>query len=403
MSGRMLLPILVVLLGAALGYRQPLLAWVSLLGLAVAGLAALWSRWGLARLRYSRRLHPTRVFAGAPVQLEVRIENDKLLPLPWLVIEDEVPAAARWDRGRLVAHPAPGRAALLQVVTLGWFERLTRRYTLQLPRRGLYRLGPVTATVEDPFGLHQQQAGLPDTELIAVYPALAPVAHLPLPARRPGSDRVLAGALSEDATRFCGVRPYQPGDDRRRVHWGATARLGSLQVKQFEPAVDAGTCIILDVRTQDAPWEGPDGPLLELMISYAASVFAHAVEAGSPTGLFGNGQVTDQGPGPALAPAQDPGALRRALETLARLKSVAVQPVEDVICRLTGRLNPGTALVLITCRQGPRLWPVLQGCRRKGFAVQVLWAGPAPLPAAPPGVTVIDLAPPEGAVAVHGA
>ncbi len=66
---------------------------VILLGLVLstAGLAKLWSRFSLAGVSCQRLLSERRVFPGEDIELRLRLVNRKLLPLPWVQLDDEIP------------------------------------------------------------------------------------------------------------------------------------------------------------------------------------------------------------------------------------------------------------------------------------------------------------------------
>src|SRR5512133_222244 len=72
------------------------------LALLVAGLISkLWERYALVRLEYRRHLSRTRVPFGEDVELQVEVVNRKLLPLSWLEVDDELPAALEVVHGRV--------------------------------------------------------------------------------------------------------------------------------------------------------------------------------------------------------------------------------------------------------------------------------------------------------------
>ena len=80
------------LIGAAIAGFSAL---VVLLGLALAAalVTKVWSRLCLKGVTCERRLSEKRVFPGDEVLLTLRVVNRKVLPLPWIEIQDEVPAS----------------------------------------------------------------------------------------------------------------------------------------------------------------------------------------------------------------------------------------------------------------------------------------------------------------------
>src|SRR5438270_10453897 len=83
----------VLILLAGIPFHQPLLVVVGLLGLLVVGTTDTWAHYCMHDLRYQRQLSEQRALYGEQITLALTIENAKLLPLPWLEIEDSVPRA----------------------------------------------------------------------------------------------------------------------------------------------------------------------------------------------------------------------------------------------------------------------------------------------------------------------
>ena len=88
-----------------------------------------------------------------------------------------------------------------------------------------------------------------------------------------GEDRARSG-LSEDPSRFAGIRDYAPGDPIRRIHPRASARLGRPVTKRFEPSRDREVLIALDIQTTPGPsWTVDfDADAVEALYVTAASI-----------------------------------------------------------------------------------------------------------------------------------
>ena len=385
------LAVLAVLMAGLLTRQVLVLVAALCFGLAVV-VAPAWARSGLRAVSYRRRFQPARAFPGESVEVVTQVENDKLLPVSWLAIADENPAEAAWEHLRPAASPGARRQALHQVLALRWFQSVTRHYRVRLPRRGLYRFGPATLHTCDAFGLEEAVVVSPAVDQLIVYPRLIEPPRLALLWQRPEADRPWRGALWEDPTRLIGTRAYQPGDPWRRVHWQATARMGSLQIKLCEPAAGHGLALFLDMRTTpDHPDEG-QGDRLEAAISLAASIFAAELAVRRPVALFANGHMEEWGAGPAQSLTTNPGQWPALLEGLARLLPTPVGDIAAVVGRELPRLPRGTQLLLITGHCAPGWVSALTSARARGYPVSVLWLGGGSAPVLPEdlGLQAVD-------------
>src|SRR5579883_3103307 len=77
------------LLIASVLFHQPLVFVAGLLALALGALPELWYRFCFTGIVYRRQVSERQVFFGETITLRLSIENHKLLPLPWLEVEDE--------------------------------------------------------------------------------------------------------------------------------------------------------------------------------------------------------------------------------------------------------------------------------------------------------------------------
>ncbi|MER2135093.1 MAG: DUF58 domain-containing protein [Arthrobacter sp.] len=122
------------------------------------------------------------------------------------------------------------------------------QYRLRSARRGLYRIGPVSAGFLDPFGLAVTRHSIGGTDELIVKPVPAELPAAVLDGLR-GSDgsvstRVQGAPSQDDVT----TREYRHGDPMRRVHWSATARHGELMVRQEETVATPRATLVLDQR-----------------------------------------------------------------------------------------------------------------------------------------------------------
>ena len=237
-----------LLLLAGLLTQYALLLFCGLLLLGITVVPELWYRYGLRGLVAARETESPRAAFGAVVPVALTLENIKLLPLPMVETQDEFPEALTVLGVRLGLATSPDSAWLTRGMRLWAYQRVRRRYYLRAIQRGAYQLGPTLVRVTDPFGILTREVVYDTTRTLLIHPLIAPLDRFGLTPRAIFGDHASRARLLEDPLRVAGVRDYIPGDDPRRVHWKATARLGALQSKLLDPSTQRTLVIALDVR-----------------------------------------------------------------------------------------------------------------------------------------------------------
>jgi uncharacterized protein (DUF58 family) len=186
-----------------------------------------------------RREVADRVFEDEPFAVTLEITNRSPFPLFMVKVADGFPVHV---------VPVDNASFLLPVLWPG--ERAELRYRARAAKRGIFPLGPLQVSVSDPFGVFPRvaQVSLPGEAMVFPRP-------LELSADLGQGGLELRGAISGERSRameagldFYGIRPYQPGDDLRRIHWPATAHHGRLVVIEFERGTSGAITVALDTR-----------------------------------------------------------------------------------------------------------------------------------------------------------
>jgi uncharacterized protein (DUF58 family) len=236
------------------------------------------------RIGASRRMLPDRVSAGSSSEVELALWRNGKLPAGEVLLEDGVPYALG-SRPRFVVERLPhGRVVAL-------------RYPIQPTLRGIQQVGPLRATLTDPFGLCEFDRELIGHTRLVVVPRVVALWDLPsgagIGAGDDGSVRLHAGQGETDVI----VRHYRQGDDLRKVHWRSTARRDEIMVRVEERPWRGGTTVLLDHRAAAHHGTGPAASL-EWAISFAASVSLHVRKAGHRVRLVSeHGKLLADAPG----------------------------------------------------------------------------------------------------------
>ncbi|HKD74413.1 MAG TPA: DUF58 domain-containing protein, partial [Ktedonobacterales bacterium] len=263
--------------------------------------AEFWYHLARRRLEVTARWLSASAFLGETTRIEVRAENRKSLPLPWVTVGCDLPEELKPVAGKAESAGSFKRYLLIDTLALWSNQGVTRHHVLRCTQRGIYRMGSITVQTSDPLGWlgRKYQIASSDSTFM-VYPRIASFADLRLPALAPFGDLATPRHLLEDPARLAGVREYQPGDDPRFIHWKASAHANVLQRKMLDASGQYRMLILLDVNSYQEARYGIDPDFLELSICIAASLANWAIDKGYPTGLLSNATLSTLLPRDAL-------------------------------------------------------------------------------------------------------
>ena len=380
----------VVFLVGVLLRVYPLAAFSVMLAL-ISLLARWWQERSLAKVSYLRNFHLTRGFPGEKIEMTALVENRKFLPVPWLRIEDAVAAAiAPEDPSYRKMTRLKNQELLVYLFSLRWHERDRRRVILSLRERGIHRLGPARLEAGDPFGLFEQVAEPAGMDYLVVFPEPLAFSELQLPVGDPFGDRKARRRLYEDPNRPMGIRDYRPEDDFRRIHWPASARMGDLQVKVYQPVSAQVMVVCLNVSTFPNYWEGTDPELLEYLVRVTAAVLQRGIQDGYQVGLISNGSLAHADQPFRILPGRSRGHLAHLLSVLAGVTPFVAGWFDRLLMKEMSKLPYGATLVIITGLVTPAILEAVVRLKQHGRRVTLLSFAQEPLPDLP-GVNCVHL------------
>lgn len=194
----------------------------------------------LAGVELSLQL-PEHIFAGQAVRGMVELKNEKqTLPSFSLRVEG--------------TSPKDGTAAVLATPVyfpyLPRGESVRQSVPLRFDRRGLYRQEAFRIFTRFPFGFLQKARRLDLTSEALVYPSVeATPEFLEV---LPGIQGAIESLVKGRGQDLYALRDYMPTDSARHVHWKASARLGSLMVREFAREEDCRVLLVLDPYSEAA-------------------------------------------------------------------------------------------------------------------------------------------------------
>ncbi len=172
---------------------------------------------GHASFRVEIELSPRRVVAGERAFGRLLVTN----------------IGARRSSGPRLELPVGRGEADFSVPPLAPGAEHEELFAVPTARRAVITAGPALSVRGDQLGLLRRRVRFADPVELFVHPKTTLLAP-----SQSGLVRDLEGAVTSTLTNsdleFHALRPYEPGDDQRYVHWRASARVGQLMVRQFQ-------------------------------------------------------------------------------------------------------------------------------------------------------------------------
>ena len=180
-------------------------------------------------LTTSREVRPDRVTAGETVVAELTITNT----------------------GRRASGSSHGREHVgdetisVSLPSLDPGESIVISNEIDVQRRGIIQVGPLTVRRGDPLGLAHRGDIASQLSRLVVHPRVHDISPFPAGIRR-DLEGLPSGEASEGGITFSNLREYVPGDDLRLVHWRSSAHAGSLMVRHNIDVNRPRSTVILD-------------------------------------------------------------------------------------------------------------------------------------------------------------
>jgi len=373
MTSVVLLLVFVLLVGVI--RAQSALILLSSLLIVTALVSTFWSQRSPQGLDYRRYFDPPRIFPGEETDYVVEITNRKLLPLPWVRLDEHMPTAVTPTQGgpRVVSDEGWQRRRSL---SLGWNERVMLRQRFTCSARGDYVVGPTDIETGDPLGLFPVQLRIPETRELLVYPRLAELPRSSLESRFPFGVASARPPVLPDPIRVAGVRDYRPGDPMRFVDWKATARRMKLQTRVLEPTTMNNVVIVLNVQTMAYAWQGYDLHRFEAAVGVAASLLRDGVADRHLVGLAANASGAGMEEFQLyLRPSRRPSQLEDALGALATIAPIPTIAFGSFVERIAANFPYGASLVAVTAFLDQETADDVARLAERGHAISLVFLG----------------------------
>ena len=204
----------------------------------------------MPNVKIRRETSSDNIFEDGDMNVRFIVKN-KGLGIGFVEIYDQLPPQARITKG--------SNYTLLYMKP---WQEVSFEYSLKLPLRGHYHLGPVKLRVKDAFDLFYNEKFEESLHSFSVFPQIEVLEEQVIKSRAP---KLLSGAMPLNVigagTEFYSLREFVPGDSLRSVNWKALAKKGKMMVNETVREDVMDVILLVDAREVSAVGGGKDTPL----------------------------------------------------------------------------------------------------------------------------------------------
>lgn len=243
-----------------------------------------YKKFAFDKLTYNIALSVSEVFEGEEIYIYEEISNKKILPLPFLKVDTELPEGLTFhiaEKDKKTGEITESYPRVIHsIFVLRSYQMIRRRWRIRCDVRGAYTLGNVTMLVDNLLGsnldakVFEVSAGAKNT--LVVLPKAVNLTKKFTSSQYTSGNFIVRSSLISDPLFKAGVREYFAGDPINRINWTQTAVHGSLMTNIEEYTNRHQFNIVMNMQSRDIEKIIPGPPSsvipVELCITVVASI-----------------------------------------------------------------------------------------------------------------------------------
>ncbi|SHE70299.1 DUF58 domain-containing protein [Clostridium fallax] len=237
-----------------------------------------------------RVVNKNKIFPGENIEITMTLENNKIIPIPFLLIEEQMPKGIYKvdDIDTIKRGEFNYYSSYLNILGK---ERIKRKYKISCDYRGVYYIQNINISFGDIFGLTTQQKEKENFLEIVVYPKLNSIKKFNMASNSLMGENLIKRWIFEDQLYIKGIREYNLNDRLKDIHWNSSLRMNKLMVKNYDFTSNKSVVFIINTQTQKDYLIGNKKENIDKEIEFVASISEMLVKEGIPVGVWTNSDI----------------------------------------------------------------------------------------------------------------
>lgn len=326
---------------------------------------------GFEKLTIRRETDRLAVNEGEVVKVAVVIENNKWLPISFILLKEKIPGNIEFDSEENANTQVEFNYHVTRY-SIRWFERLKRTYTIKAYKRGTYLLKEIDVSIGDIFGFYSNDVTIDDYIELLVYPKLIDLKNLEFSTTSLYGDNIIKRWIYKDPLYIKGIREYNTEDRMKDIHWKSSLKMNKLMVKDYDYTSEMELVILMDVQCGDLYWQSINSKAIERGVSLSASFAREALKAGIPVGMITNSQLMCYGNSLCKEVKPSLNSLKGIMELCARIDYTPRLGLYEFLLQEAKYFNRNRTYIIITSFLSEESVSLLSKLRRKGFLIKLI-------------------------------
>ncbi len=335
------------------------------------GFAEFTGRRGFDKLTIWRESDKQAVSEGEEFKISINIENNKWLPISFLLLKEKVPGNIEFSLDESFDRYVEFNYHVTRY-NINWFERIRRGYVYKAHKRGTYLLKEIEVSIGDIFGFFSKDIMLEDYLELLVYPKLVDLRKIQFSTTSLYGDNIIRRWIYKDPLYIKGIREYSIEDRMKDIHWKSSLKMNKLMVKDYDYTSEMELIIIVDVQCGDPYWQSIIPKDIERAISVGASFAKQALQEGIPAGMITNAQVLCYGNSSIKGVAPSSSSLKDIMELCARMDYTPRLSFNEFLKQEGKYFNRNRTYLIITSYLNAEAVSLLAKLRRTGILIKLL-------------------------------
>lgn len=325
---------------------------------------------GFYNLNVKRKVNKKEIYEGEEFTITLIIENNKLLPISFLVVKEEMPSLVEFCDYKNVFTNGNSNYSL-SPLSISWRERIKRTYKLKATKRGTFLVKNITITIGDYFGFASETRTFEDFIEIVVYPKTKKISQFIFNTNSMQGENVIKRWLYKDTLFIKGIREYNAEDRMKDIHWKSTLKMEKLMVKDYDYTSEREAIIILNVQCGEPYWSNVNYKVIDQSIDLSLSIASTALKEGIPVGMWTNARIISYSKdkfdvNPSI------NSMRSIRELCARADYSPKIEFDDYLAKVSNRFNKNCTYIIITSYLNLNCVNVLLRLKRAGILIKIV-------------------------------